>query len=1361
MEVQAVPNEGAGERMPHQASSALDAPGTSGRAGPAQRLSSEHLREGATLRSSRNGTELLPAADDLIAQDDAAGQKSLRPRPAALAVSGPGVVSGRAKSRRTSIAEFLGFGSQSTPKGQPGELSPAPSRDPTAQGIGSAGQPSLGRARRGSFLQSFGHSFGLGAQGTPSEAPESGAPSVAEGATPEGEDRGRPSTVGGMSTGRRRRASMLDMFRPSHLLDTSQSVGVPGLTTTDSIEPSAGSGLLRSKSSAGRKSRRASVMDFFRNSATGLRSSATGLTDTDGGGSTKSGNRSFKEHGGTSRGRRRSVIDILGHTSKRVFAKLVNQEFLDDDKSEEEVDEGPLWFTSLSDFKPLTFKYLTGRYSSAYFACAIKTGEHYILKQFEKEKMSLADERGVRRALAFAQMLEHQHLVRCCGTWEDEKALYIVEEYATKGDLLQDSMSHPEKYTEAFMATKVVKPLLEVLVYLHNINVVHRAIFPEYVMFGREDVLKLGHFTSAVDQRLDPPNERIHFLDYMAPEMLAVQDEPRGAVPGPHTGIRHDGVHTHQNKQVRMLGFSNDGNSRGGTQTQLSIPLSSGNNTGSGAAGPSANGAQVSPHAADGSARNSPLTSNGGTRRSLFSNGGVDALWLASPGANDTSLPPGPERSGASRSGHVSPLLGRLRSRQSSSALLTAQGPDPLRAAGALSRETSNYGGLPAGGGMSPLRGRSRMDLGNSDAPWLTPNPENSSRSFSGSPIRRRKSTMDEMSAPWLRPVANSGAGGEEEPTEPPLGAGDGVQPAASPADADAASALPAAASPEVAKARSDDPRAPSKLPGSPGSSGETFDREVKADQSQADGRKGAPIGDRDHAVASLAGYIPAAERGATAVASLAGYLPSQPLLPNGNGCGGSRPGSATKPANGPAANGSRPGSASMPASAAAAANGRPSSAAKRSSGGGGMALAGGDAKTSGPGPVAEALMQEPSSPARSTTGDESTTIKRGRTGVLFESGVSGGEELLSPPMSPLAEPPSGNRSRVQSARSRAASRGASRVASREASATAGAGNMMAGLRTMARNITLRIGQVLVGKGAEGGGFTGTAEEEGGGGTTARRGGADPSPRQSQAGGGVGGGPGDASIFVPSNPWEWQEHYNEKVDCWQVGCLVHEILCNSLPFEAEDKLLACALILWADIVSFPDTLSPECHAFMRACLTKNPAARPSAADLLQHPWIARHAGGEVLKSVRQLREDQNLHHGVGVDGQQLTLLQRIAVAVGLGSMVSAAHHAGEQAPEAGGIMGWLKRWTAKVLPLGGSNEDASKEGEHKFENALHLVQEQHQHDTEAVLGHEVTRPKSSDVEAGAAAAAARRHSLEAQVGAGGTGGADTRWGVVL
>jgi hypothetical protein len=40
-------------------------------------------------------------------------------------------------------------------------------------------------------------------------------------------------------------------------------------------------------------------------------------------------------------------------------------------------------------------------------------------------------------------------------------------------------------------------------------------------------------------------------------------------------------------------------------------------------------------------------------------------------------------------------------------------------------------------------------------------------------------------------------------------------------------------------------------------------------------------------------------------------------------------------------------------------------------------------------------------------------------------------------------------------------------------------------------------------------------------------------------------------------------------------------MCGCLPFETEDKLLASALILWADLVVFPDNLSPELVSFIR------------------------------------------------------------------------------------------------------------------------------------------------------------------------------------
>jgi serine/threonine protein kinase len=49
-----------------------------------------------------------------------------------------------------------------------------------------------------------------------------------------------------------------------------------------------------------------------------------------------------------------------------------------------------------------------------------------------------------------------------------------VEEYVGKGDIFNDCISHPEKYTEQHVAINLVKPLLKALAYLHANNIIHR-----------------------------------------------------------------------------------------------------------------------------------------------------------------------------------------------------------------------------------------------------------------------------------------------------------------------------------------------------------------------------------------------------------------------------------------------------------------------------------------------------------------------------------------------------------------------------------------------------------------------------------------------------------------------------------------------------------------------------------------------------------------------------------------------------------------------------------------------------------------------------------------------------------------------
>ncbi len=60
------------------------------------------------------------------------------------------------------------------------------------------------------------------------------------------------------------------------------------------------------------------------------------------------------------------------------------------------------------------------------------------------------------------------------GHWECEDIIYVVEEYAGKGDVFNDIIARPEKYTERFVALSVVKPMLQALEYLHSSNIIHR-----------------------------------------------------------------------------------------------------------------------------------------------------------------------------------------------------------------------------------------------------------------------------------------------------------------------------------------------------------------------------------------------------------------------------------------------------------------------------------------------------------------------------------------------------------------------------------------------------------------------------------------------------------------------------------------------------------------------------------------------------------------------------------------------------------------------------------------------------------------------------------------------------------------------
>ncbi|CAI5465109.1 unnamed protein product [Closterium sp. Yama58-4] len=81
--------------------------------------------------------------------------------------------------------------------------------------------------------------------------------------------------------------------------------------------------------------------------------------------------------------------------------------------------------------------------------------------------------------------------------------------------------------------------------------------------------------------------------------------------------------------------------------------------------------------------------------------------------------------------------------------------------------------------------------------------------------------------------------------------------------------------------------------------------------------------------------------------------------------------------------------------------------------------------------------------------------------------------------------------------------------------------------------------------------------------------------------------------------------YGRKADIWSLGCTVIEMLTGSHPWPGMDNTWS-AIFHIAKTTTGPPTpeeSSPEGRDFLAACFQLDPALRPSAAQLLQHPFV--------------------------------------------------------------------------------------------------------------------------------------------------------------
>lgn len=112
--------------------------------------------------------------------------------------------------------------------------------------------------------------------------------------------------------------------------------------------------------------------------------------------------------------------------------------------------------------------------------------------------------------------------------------------------------------------------------------------------------------------------------------------------------------------------------------------------------------------------------------------------------------------------------------------------------------------------------------------------------------------------------------------------------------------------------------------------------------------------------------------------------------------------------------------------------------------------------------------------------------------------------------------------------------------------------------------------------------------------------------------------------------------YGASADIWSLGIVVYELCALRRPFEAEALSALAERILSGVYIPLDDRLfSPELRCAVSRALTQDPAARPTAEDLLQSPLLSRLADHELDQTPDRcgdmetviLQEETDLKHG--------------------------------------------------------------------------------------------------------------------------------------
>lgn len=160
-----------------------------------------------------------------------------------------------------------------------------------------------------------------------------------------------------------------------------------------------------------------------------------------------------------------------------------------------------------------------GKFGNVYLAREKHSKFIVALKVLFKSQLQKGGvEHQLRREIEIQAHLRHPHILRLYGYFYDDTRIYLILEFAPKGELYKD-LQRQTRFSEERTATSIFQ-LADALLYCHSKAVIHRDIKPENILVGLKGELKIADFGWSVHAPSSRRATLCGTLDYLPPEMI-------------------------------------------------------------------------------------------------------------------------------------------------------------------------------------------------------------------------------------------------------------------------------------------------------------------------------------------------------------------------------------------------------------------------------------------------------------------------------------------------------------------------------------------------------------------------------------------------------------------------------------------------------------------------------------------------------------------------------------------------------------------------------------------------------------------------------------------------------------------------